>query len=217
MDKFVTFAFTVRPRDGVTDDHIQSFVKYIKSKCTYYYIITEKKDDERHIHAATVFKKPVTRSNVCTCIVRIFSDLSPEERKVLQQGVRVMYNSDFMNKYMEKDDDTVVIERNLPESGCIESFFPPPLKKKTTTLSNHAMIKNLERLWHEYMLPHVEINTPNVRDFLFDMQYNKRRIGLMEDKRMFQVSKWLVRWMNRTDRCKLELPPFEKEEGPGFH
>jgi len=45
------------------------------------------------------------------------------------------------------------------------------------------------------------------------MQYEKRFIGLMDDKKLIQTVCWLVRWMLKANYCSLELPPFEKEEG----
>lgn len=218
-NKLKTFAVTIRPKDGITDTQIKTFVSYAKRKCEYYYIITEKEDDERHIHAGLFYKKETQRSNITIELSRLFKDLSPDERKVLMQGVKVMYNNDFISKYMNKGDSTTIVESNLPEIGTLESFYPPPLPTGTERkhLNHHSLMKQYEVLWNTYRAPHVEIITSNVRDFLFDMQYNKRTIGLLTDNVMFQHAKWFTRWMMKADVCRLDLPPFEKEEGPGFH
>lgn len=218
--KFSTFAITIRFRDGITDDEVIKTTAFIKKKSEHYYVITEKEEDQRHIHAGIILKKPTTRPNLCTEFVRLFkNDHDSEELSVLRKGIKVMYSYDFISNYMTKGDSTVVIDSNMPEQHHIEHYFPAPLEtvKERHALQHHKMMKDLESLWYEHMAPHVEINTMNVRDFLFNMQYNERKIGLMDDKKMFQVSRWLTRWMNKVDNCKLELPPFEKEEGPGFH
>lgn len=220
MEKFKTFAFTLNPRNGVTDKQIEKIEKYSRAQCEYYHVITEKKGDQRHVHAAWVLKVPQTRSYVSVYMSRMFKDLEPDEKKVMLQGLKVMYNEDFIRNYMDKDDDTVVVCSCLPEAGYLESYFPPKKEaesRKTRQLAFHQMMIDLEKLWHEHVPPHLEKNTVNARDFLYDMQYSKRLIGLMDDKKCNQVSRWLVRWMNKAERCLLELPPFEKEEGPGMH
>lgn len=222
MQKFKTFAFTLRPRDGVTDKQIQKLNKYIRNKCEYWHVITEKTDDERHVHAALVMKEPTTRSNISTYLSRMYKDLEDDEHKVMLSGLKIMYNEDFIRKYMDKDDDTVVVDSNLPEEGFLESYFPPKPKeegvKAKRQLAYHQYMKELEALWREHQPVHVEVNTENVRDFLFNMQYNKRLIGLIDDKKLIQVSKWLTRWMNKVEWCHTGfLPPFEHEEGAGHH
>lgn len=217
---FTTFAITIRPLNGVTDQQIDSFSKFVKKHCTYYYIITEKTNDERHIHSALFFKIPKTRSNVCTYLVRLFKDLSAPEKAVLQQGVKILYSNDFIEKYMNKGDDTIVIERNLPEVSSLEAFYPPkPLTVSVTRqLHLHDFMNKLESLWRIHMAPHTEIETSNARDFLFNMMYNERVIGLMDDKKIIQTARHLVRWMNKSTFCPSNfLPSFETEEGPGIH
>lgn len=219
MEKFKTFAFTLNPRDGVSTAHLLLIEKYTRKHCEYYHVITEKTGSQRHIHAAWILKSPVTRSHVSMYMKRMFSDLDPIEQKVMLQGLKVMYNKDFIESYMDKNDDTVVICSNLPEKGSLETYFPPKKEKAKPDrrLAYHQMMDDLEKLWHSHVSPHVEKNTANARDFLYDMQYNKRLIGLMDDKKLNQVSRWLVRWMNKAETCLLDLPPFEKEEGPGMY
>lgn len=62
--KFKTFCCTHRPRDGVSTECIQKFESYLKKKCDYYYLITEKEDAERHIHSCFIRRSEATRSTV---------------------------------------------------------------------------------------------------------------------------------------------------------
>jgi len=220
--KFTTFAVTVRPRDGITLSQISKFTDFVKKHCLYYLVVTEKTGDEKHIHAALFFKISKTRSNVSTYLSRLFSDLDEAERKVLLKGVKILYSTSWIAEYLNKDDDTVVVERNLPELSTLESFYPPkPVATSSSAarrLNMHSVMEQYESLWRQYVSPLVSVNTSTVRDFLFDMQYNQRVIGLMDDKKLIQHSRWFTRWYHRAESCPGSfLPPFETEEGPGIH
>lgn len=211
-----TFAYTIRPRGGISDSDIVKFHEYLRKKADYYYLVTEKEDDERHIHACCIRKKAVTRANASTELTRLFKELDADEKKVLLQGLKVWSSREFLD-YMNKGDSTVVIAENLPEAGCLESYFPVTnVNSSTKKLQHHALMERLESLWHKHVPPHWAVNTENVRHFLTEMQYDKREIGLMNDKHMFQVAKWLTRWMLKANHCVLPLPQFDVEEGEDF-
>lgn len=220
-DKFSTFAITIRPRSGISEDDIKKYCAFVKKHCSYYYIITEKEDDERHIHSAIFFKIPKTRSNVTTYLSRLFKHYDSEEKRVLNNGCKILYNNDFITSYMNKGDDTVVIERNLPEISQLEAYYPPKPEVSTAEqrrLHMHSTMISYEQYWHQYMSPIAEVNTSTVRDFLFDLQYNKRVIGLLDDKKLIQHARWFTRWYHKAESCPSSfLPPFETEEGPGIH
>lgn len=219
-DKFTTFSVTVRPRSGISDSQVKVFCDFVKKHCKYYYVITEKEDDERHIHSALFFKVSKTRSNLCNYLTRLYKDFDTEEKSVLLKGVKILYSNDFITGYMDKGDDTVVIERNLPEVSMLEQYYPPkPVSTKATRrLNMHATMEQYETLWRQHMSPLHEVNTSTVRDFLFNMQYNVRVIGLMDDKKLIQHARWFTRWYHKAESCPSAfLPPFETEEGPGIH
>lgn len=218
--KFTTYAITVRPRSGVSDADVILFTAFAKKYCEYYYIITEKDDDERHIHSALYLKASKTRSNVCTLLTRLFKHFEKDELSVLQKGVKILYSNSFLTDYMNKGDNTVVVERNLPEMDVLDNYYPPkPVSTQATRrLNMHATMEQYESLWRTHVSSLVECNTASVRDFLFDMQYNKRVIGLMDDKKLIQHARWFTRWFHHAESCPESfLPPFESEEGPGIH
>lgn len=216
--KFRTFAFTLRPRTGVTDSQVESLCAYCKKRCQWYKIITEKKDDDRHVHAVWVLKAPATRSQVLTYLLRMYPDLDSEERSVMRQGLKIWYNRDFLD-YMDKEDDTVVIEENLPEMYFLDSVFPPPPVSRGSQkkLFMHAKMEEYERLWHQHMPVSTVVNTENARNFLVKMQFEERVIGLLTDQQVIQHSKWLVRWMVKANTYTPTLPVFEQEEGVDVH
>jgi len=215
MSKFSTFAFTLRPKDGIEDNHIKLTMGFVRRSCEYYHVVSEKSGTERHIHAGVVMKKPLTKSDITTRILRLFPDASPEEKRVTRHGVKIMYNMDFINNYLDKDDNTVVIGSSLPEAGCIESYFPPKPTPKEDKPERKCSeyYHQLERMWYENREPHFDVNGMTVRDFLFEMMYNKRCLPVIrDDKQIIQVSRHLTRWINKVTSSSIELPVFEKEE-----
>lgn len=213
MDKVKAFALTLRPKDGVTDEHVNTMVTWIRKKCEYYYVITEKTGWQRHVHAGIFMKKECTRSNVVTMVMRLYPEMDPSEKTVFRNGIKIMYNPDFIRNYMEKGDDTEVIARNLPEKH-LESYFPEkPKPKEEKAKRVSLMYHELERLWYERNDAASAANTKVVRDFLWKLMYDERIWPMIEDdKRKIQVAKNLTRWINRHESCYMELPDYEKEE-----
>ena len=107
---YCSYAITVRPYGGISDERIGHLEAWIMKTCQYYHIITEKTGEARHLHAAMYLKKAVTRSNFINCLLAVKGlNLEPVERKVQREGVKIMYNNDWMSKYLFKDDDTEII------------------------------------------------------------------------------------------------------------
>jgi hypothetical protein len=213
MEKYQSYAITVRPLDGITDAQILLFQQYVKKQCDYYHVVTEKTMAERHVHAALFLKKPKTRSNVSTEIMRVFKELTPTEKSVLRKGIRIMYNGDFIDNYLDKDDDTVVVSSSLPEAAHMETYFPPKPVPKETAKKCSLYYHELERLWYEHRTPAYEVTTVTTRDFLFEVMYDKRVLPVIrDDKQIIQISRHLTRWLNKVSTSSIELPVFEKEE-----
>lgn len=215
MEKCRTYALTIRPLDGITDDQVTMVSRYIKRQCDYYHVVTEKTGSARHIHAGLILKNPKSRSNFVTDVLRMFKNLSPSEKSVLRQGIKIMYNFDFINCYLSKDDDTVVIDSCLPEKGHIESFFPPkPLPTETVKVKKCSLYYHeLEDLWYKHVTPGTELSTVEARRFLAKMMYSERCVPVIrDDKQIIQTARHLVRWLSKVEDDVWELPPFEKEE-----
>ena len=71
VQKYSTYALTVRPKNGISDSQVTMVVDFIKKYCTYWKIVTEKLEHERHVHAAMYLKTPTARSNVLTSVMRL--------------------------------------------------------------------------------------------------------------------------------------------------
>lgn len=211
--KYKTYALTLRPKDGVTDPQLEKLEEWIRKRSLYYHVITEKQGSERHAHAGMVLKVPVTRGNFGTLVKRLFSELDQAEQRVLLNGVKIMYNEDFIRNYLDKDDDTVVVCSCLPEAGHMESYFPPKpavLEKKRKC---SAYYHELEQLWKKHSRPDVQVGTENVRNFLFKMMYSERCIPIIRDDRaIVQTARHLTRWISKSEESTIVLAPFENEE-----
>jgi len=215
--RFRTYALTLRPRNGVDTAEISTTVKWIKKRCEFYHIVTEKTGSDRHIHAALYLKTDVTKSNLTTVWIRELKKLGLDssELTVARKGVKILYSNDFVDNYLDKDDDTVVIESNLPEKSTLLQYYPPKPVSATVAKARKcsAYYHELEALWHQHKRPLLEINTENARHFLFNMMYNERCINVIrDDKTIIQTARHLTRWLNKADSSTIELAPFEQEE-----
>lgn len=213
--RFKTYALTLRPRNGVDTDMISTCTKWIKKRCEFYHIVTEKEGSERHIHAALYLKAEVTKSNLNTVWVRLLKTfkLDSAELSVARKGVKILYSNDFVDNYLDKDDDTVVIESNLPESGTLLQWYPPKPVVQDRAKKHSIYYHELEALWEKHKRPLLEVNTENCRHFLFNMMYNERCINIIKDDRtIIQTARHLTRWLNKAEHSTIELAPFEKEE-----
>ena len=211
--KIRSYALTIRPRDGVDHEQIIRFVSWVRKHCDYHHVITEKTDHERHIHAALFLKKKTSRSNLCLLLCRLFKELDTEELATLRGGVKKMYNIDFIKTYMDKDDHTIVIDKNLPEESTLEEYFseiPPPKKKGPS--STDPFYKNLEKLWWTYKRPIEETNPKNLRNFLMNMMNNERKIRVIADNRkIFSLSCALSRYINKETEFHVEPEVFHQD------
>jgi len=210
-----TFAITLRPLDGVTDTQIDVLTTFVKQRCKYYYIITEKENESRHVHAGVFLDKAVTPCNFRTLLLRKFRTLSDPEQRVFRKGIVVMFNSDWINKYLHKGDDTVVIAQSLPEAGHLESYYPPPLEATAGRARNsmNPYYAHLRTLWYQHSDPNRDINTENCRHFLFKMMYAMDLIKIIrDDKTIVQTARHLTRYLKKLEYSTIELPLYEHEE-----
>jgi len=213
--KFSSFAVTFRPSNGVTDEDVDKFCTWCRKTCKYYRIITEKLNHERHIHAALFLTSPQVHSNVSLTLVRLFKRLDSTEQRVFRTGIKPMYNIDWADKYLDKDDDTVLVADNLPEAFHLEAYFPVTYGATAgrPTSSPNKYYVHLRTLWYEHNTDQREVNTVNVRHFLFKMMYGLDLIKILrDDKTIIQTAKHLVRFIKQADECTFDLPQFEVEE-----
>ena len=204
MSKYQAYAITLRPSGGVNDEQLTTFVKWVTKYSTYSLVVTEKEGSDRHIHAGVFLKAPTLKGNVWKLLVRLPLSLSDTEKRVFQQGLKPMFNHDWID-YCRKGDSTQILHSNLPESECLESYFPTKTAERSYVKKSSPYYLKLEGLWYEHVSPGVEVNPRNIRNFLFKMMYSERLIDVIkDDKQIIQVSRHLSRFISKADESTIE-------------
>lgn len=210
--EYKSYGLTVRPRDGATGAHDTILVSFLRKYGEYWYCVSEKVDDERHLHAGVFLKKATTRSNVTIMLKRAFKDLEDDEKRVLARGVRIMYDMNFIEEYMNKDEDIEIISDNMAEPAYLEGYWPPAkdqdrAKAQSATDKYYA---KLECLWYEHQSPGVEVRYENVCAFLSRMMNKERLIRVIsDDKKLKSTAQALARYIRKDDRYVVPLAPWE--------
>ena len=115
--KYKSYSITLRPKSGIIDDDITMVKKITLKYCKFYHIITEKEDDERHIHGAMYLQKSMTSSAFNQMFKRLLCTSFEKRDSVWRYAYSAhnMYNDDFVTKYLNKGDSTVTIMNKLPD------------------------------------------------------------------------------------------------------
>ena len=217
--EYRAYAVTIRPRNGVTDEHVKSVAKFVRFRSEYYVMVTEKTGHERHIHAGLFLKKPMRKNKLNEYLTNLicFKELGFDEKRVIRQGTKIMYNCDWVNEYLDKEDDTVIVMKNLPEEKHLEAYFPGEAEQQKAqraarvNAAKDAYFQMLEELWYQQMPPGTEICFNTTKDFLADNMYNKRTIKVLRDLRhISNTANHLVRYLKKA--TKIACPDYDDKE-----
>jgi len=152
MQKYNCVQFTLRPRGGVTDRDISVVKTFITKWCQYYHVITEKKDEERHIHCALILNTPATVNSFNKKAKRKFEYICQEDRGLMNYLYKggPWYNEDWYVEYCDKGDDTVVVMHSMCDQEARLPLYIdiPPEERRNVTTADPYLAK-LERLWIE--------------------------------------------------------------------
>jgi len=195
---YSTYAITIRPTDGITDEQISAVDVWLAKSCDHYVAITEKTGKDRHLHAALYLKKSTTRSNLNNRILALKGldgTLSANEKAVLRKGTRIMYNDDFAKNYLTKGDDTKPIGSDMPEDNddegweALQALYPEKdddrAKKK---FEGSKWYFEQEKAFHsddyagEWYT--AKVAAPEIAAFLHQRMYVGRRIEVISDPRV---------------------------------
>mgnify|MGYP000565585850 FL=1 len=125
-----------------------------------------------------------------------------------------MYNKDWIQEYMAKEGNEPAFMKR-PEGAFIDSYFPEPdeVRGINAPRATDPKYANLERLYRVHGSPHMEPSPRYMRDFLFELMFDKRIIKVIEsDKKIIETAKALSRYVKRLSDSPIELPPYEKDE-----
>ena len=141
MSVYRAWAITIRPRNGISDERVSDYIDWIEKspKVAGSYGVCEKLAEERHLHLAVFFTEGRRKGDVNKQIERIFQRRVVEdgELKVLRSGTRIMYNDDFMKKYLDKNDDTEVVVNNVPPDT--QEYYPTDEEQEAVKSQKNAV------------------------------------------------------------------------------
>ncbi len=185
-----SFAFTIRPRNGVNDKLLEDAISWIQ-KQDYGFMVTEMALEAKHIHGQIWINNPRAKGTVALSLERLQERSDPEwdpaSKKVLRRGVRIAYNKDFVEEYLSEDKTGSTIEYNNPPEDEDE-FYPSQEEQDAVMNEAHAADKRLHRLslmYHIYYKEDMPILAYKklVAKFLFDAWYISKNLPTLQSKR----------------------------------
>lgn len=207
--KTKAWCVTLRPYLGITEEDIHLFsnkvlkMKYIRG----YYFITEKQDEQRHIHCIIFYDTAKTKDSLVRALHRIYYDIwqyrdSRTDWKIAcVNGVKPAYNDDWFTNYLNKDPDKVFIEAleiSKPERNARYQDKPAFVTKKRKPADPY--FHKLQELWNDKnnfpFDKHREITFNNMMYFLHHLMYNKKCLRVITNlTRLRQLAHGLVNYI----------------------
>jgi len=202
--KYASYAVTVRPRDGVTDDHLCLLTKLYERSSTFHHSITEKEGTATHNHAAVYLKESSTLSNFRRKVAACLPDDLRTKHAV---KVKIMYNDDWLAQYLDKDDHTQLISTLLPTDRTeLHAWYPA----KDDTRAKKPVSAEFLKWEAMYIADGLPIpptirssacNYDSVQHFFANHTYTVRDIAIIphdvHDRKWDQRSIQLRRFLNR--------------------
>ncbi len=194
MSEFRSFAFTIRPLDGVPEDSDleKAIINYVAKYKGF--VCYEKEDISRHLHGQIFFEKAKRKHDVnkqlnLAC-VRNVPEWDLDQQHVLHSGTKIAYNDDWYLNYCNKE-DTVFLYRDLPEDTS--QYYPSIEEQQKIMAKSHAVDKTFHHLKELYdsdpvVVHNVKLGNPSqshIREWLYEQMYVKKNIRVIEDKRKF--------------------------------
>lgn len=173
-----SYAFTVRPTNGVDKDGVlQKAVETWCKKQDYHFLCAEGADETRHLHGQIWINNPREKGQVQTALQRIYQrtiDPTPAEIKVLRAGVKIAYSADFVENYLSKEDSW--ISNDPPENE--DTFYPSKEEQQKVKDSSNAVDKKFHRLSEMF-----KEQNPDYKEIYGDL------------RRKVVMSKWILNQM----------------------
>lgn len=195
MSEFRSFAFTIRPSNGVPEngDLEKSVILYLSKYKGF--IVSEKEGHERHLHGQVFFEKAKRKFDVNKQLnlicQRTVPDWNLDQQRVLHKGTRIAYNDDWFLNYTNKECESQLIYSDYPTSN--HEYYPP----KEAQLAAQARSNAVDKLFHHLkelydndpvVVHNVTISNPSqahIREWLYQQMFVKKTIRVIEDKRKF--------------------------------
>lgn len=209
-EKYRAWSYTLRPLNGVTDTDISKFLKRIKKMKNIIggKAIIEKQEDECHIHLALYFRHDQLGDSIRKVWTRLFrydwDSRTPYSYSTFGSASyeqNSMYNEDWVNKYLTKDETCTIIYDNLPnEETRLKCYKDRPGYKgdQPGQRTGDGYYRKLEKLWYDiHGLPPMYIT--EVSNFLARTMYIDRKIRCITSlRRLREVTHTLLSYLRKS-------------------
>ncbi len=193
MSEFRSFAFTIRPQQGVPEngDLEKSVIIYLSKYRGF--LVSEKEGHERHLHGQVFFEKAKRKFDVNKQLnlicQRTVPDWNIEQQRVLHKGTKICYNDDWFLNYTNKECESELLYSDMPQGASME-YYPSQEEQMKAQSRTNAVDKVFHYLYELYEEdpPAKETDDPspeNVRYWLYDNMFIKKKLKVIEDKRKF--------------------------------
>lgn len=190
MGKFRSFAFSVRPRDGVQEnsDLENSIIKMV----TKYngFVASEMEDTQRHLHGQMFFEKPKSSNDVNDKMLNVvcerhIKDWDMEQKRCLFGGTRHAYNDDWYLNYTNKP-DSIMLADCFDQIKDRTSYYPTKEDQEKAQAKHNAVDKLFHHLCELYTQDPCPIQSiEQVKKWFYIQMYVKKTVRVIEDKRKF--------------------------------
>lgn len=206
---YKSFALTIRPRAGITDDTILAFKTWL-SKQDHSVSVTEMEGDARHLHAQLWLNEGRTKDDVSKAVKRIcertISDWDATQTKVLRGGIRIAY-SDWYLEYLVDNEDkgnvesNNIITNNPPDRT--EHYYPSEEeqeKVKQVSQAADPRFLSMEQECNEWLtMEQKEISYKNIAQWLCYAMFSQRTMKVLINQRdRTALCKTLYAYMSKT-------------------
>lgn len=188
-EQYRSFALTVRPQLGLTDETLAALNKYAESQ-DHAYAVVEKEGHEKHWHAQFWYDKAKPRGRVAEAIARIcqrtIPDWSKPQLKVLRNGVRIAY-SDWHLSYLEHNEDKESANVQVENAPLDTSpFYPTEDEQAALQAKVNAADPEYHKLATMYAEDCPDVVKPTERQvalWLAKKQLTEKSISITRQKR----------------------------------
>lgn len=215
-DKYPSFAGTLRPKGGVTEDWLDALLCLFRKDAKNWKIITEKVHPETqeytaesHFHFGVIWNLPMSLGNCKQKLERYFKKQISKEIIVEEPGeesnlkvaikMRKWFQGQGWNEYMDKDMgvDSKLENQNI-DKDIREYLWPHVPENERKRKAAWIMYEHLEKLWKEERTGTKPTGPGDCAQFLNEMSYAKRRIALPKTgKEMRQQAVHLYRYIHK--------------------
>lgn len=120
--KFRVFRITLSPVSDITDDTKQQIVQWCRRQTNAYAVLEKGKNGKLHAHIAVLTPKETERATLQEAWWKRIKTSYPGSIGRVAVVVNVMYNNDWYDAYLRKEEDCEVIYDNYEPDIVAENF-----------------------------------------------------------------------------------------------